>query len=287
MCRFVAYLGHPILADELLYKPSNSLIKQSIHALETEEPLNGDGFGLGWYAHDISSEPAVVVSTKPAWNANNLKQIAPKIRSNCFFGHVRAASSGGVSDFNCHPFYYQRFLFMHNGSIFGFQRIKRHLRRQLSDEIYEWVKGQTDSEHFFGLFLNIFQNNNCKYNIADISATLKETVLQIAKLKQAHQVTDPSVLNIAITDGHNTIVLRHVSDRNIQGRSLYYATGSEFKYADGRCHILKNGNSHVGATLIVSEKLTSYEADWVNVPMDHILTVDKSLDTQLLALDAI
>ncbi len=29
MCRFVAYLGEPILADELLLKPNNSLINQS------------------------------------------------------------------------------------------------------------------------------------------------------------------------------------------------------------------------------------------------------------------
>lgn len=49
MCRFVAYLGEPILAEDLITKPINSLIHQSYHAKEMAEPLNGDGFGMGWY----------------------------------------------------------------------------------------------------------------------------------------------------------------------------------------------------------------------------------------------
>ena len=49
MCRFIAYLGKPITADELLLKPVNSLVHQSYSAGEMSEILNGDGFGLGWY----------------------------------------------------------------------------------------------------------------------------------------------------------------------------------------------------------------------------------------------
>ena len=47
MCRLMAYKGTPIIADKLLYQPKNSLIRQSTNAKEIEEPLNGDGFGIG------------------------------------------------------------------------------------------------------------------------------------------------------------------------------------------------------------------------------------------------
>ncbi len=47
MCRFLAYRGAPIAMSKLLYEPKNSLIHQSYHAQEREEPLNGDGFGVG------------------------------------------------------------------------------------------------------------------------------------------------------------------------------------------------------------------------------------------------
>jgi glutamine amidotransferase len=47
MCRLLAYLGTPIIIDKLLYQPKNSLITQSFDSKEREEPLNGDGFGIG------------------------------------------------------------------------------------------------------------------------------------------------------------------------------------------------------------------------------------------------
>ena len=42
MCRFVTYFGPQILISDLLYEPENSLIRQSLHARERTEPLNGD-----------------------------------------------------------------------------------------------------------------------------------------------------------------------------------------------------------------------------------------------------
>ncbi|MBX7125812.1 MAG: hypothetical protein K1X47_08975, partial [Cyclobacteriaceae bacterium] len=66
MCRLLAYRGTPIIMDELLYKPNNSLIHQSFQAREIEEPLNGDGFGVGWYAPEVNYEPVTFVSVNPA-----------------------------------------------------------------------------------------------------------------------------------------------------------------------------------------------------------------------------
>ena len=83
MCRFVAYLGRPIIVDELLLKPSNSLVHQSYGAEEMSQTLNGDGFGLGWYVHSISRVPGLFRSISPAWNNQNLLYNAPLIRTNC------------------------------------------------------------------------------------------------------------------------------------------------------------------------------------------------------------
>ena len=48
MCRWLAYAGPPLPLDELLFKPENSLIRQSLAATRGTVPTNGDGFGLGW-----------------------------------------------------------------------------------------------------------------------------------------------------------------------------------------------------------------------------------------------
>lgn len=78
MCRFIAYLGHQILLDDVLYKPENSLIQQSFQAKEIEEPLNGDGFGVGWYEHNIDPKTGLFRSIQPAWNDVNLNYMAKK-----------------------------------------------------------------------------------------------------------------------------------------------------------------------------------------------------------------
>ena len=49
MCRWLAYSGTPVLLEDLLYKPKNSLVAQSKHSLMGATTTNGDGFGVGWY----------------------------------------------------------------------------------------------------------------------------------------------------------------------------------------------------------------------------------------------
>ena len=118
MCRFLVYTGQELFLSDLSTHSEQSLILQSFKARERKEPLNGDGFGVGWYAPHIDPTPCVFTDVTPAWSNRNLRRLADKIRSACVFAHVRAASPGmGVTEFNCHPFQYRQFLWMHNGRI--------------------------------------------------------------------------------------------------------------------------------------------------------------------------
>lgn len=285
MCRFIAYLGQPLVIDELLFKPVNSLIKQSIKARETDEPLNGDGFGLGWYNHDIGLTPALFTSTQPAWNDRNLQYLAASIRTDCLFAHVRAASMGGVGIYNCHPFQYKHLLFMHNGEIGDFSMIKRHLRRELDDEIYDWIKGQTDSEHFFALFLQTYQDLGANPDISVVGDVLVATIKRLEALQALHRVTAPNYLNLAITDGSALLALRYVSDPNLSCPTLYYSAGSHYEFKEGGCHMISTDeNEGNGAVLLVSEKLTNYRAEWAEIPVNHMLLVRHDLSLKLRAV---
>ncbi len=286
MCRFAAYIGKPIVVDELLFKPVNSLVKQSIRARETDEPLNGDGFGLGWYAHEIDYTPALFTSVQPAWNDRNLLYISPKIRTHCLMAHVRAASAGGVSMLNCHPFHYKRLLFMHNGNVGGFNKIKRHIRHELPDHIYNWLKGETDSEHFFALFLHIFEQQNSEHTVEGLARALKTTFRRIVTLQKKYEVADePSYLNIVITDGLNLITSRCASEGAPHPPTLYYSAGSQYEYHDGVCHMHPTVGGQNEALLIVSEKLTNYAAEWKEIPLNHLLLVRQDLSIELKAVD--
>lgn len=65
MCRFIAYLGQPITLQHFVFEPENSLVTQSYDAKERKEPLNGDGFGIGFYVRELEASPAKFVSQHP------------------------------------------------------------------------------------------------------------------------------------------------------------------------------------------------------------------------------
>ena len=134
MCRWLAYSGSPILMEEVLYGGTNSLVDQSLHSRLGAETTNGDGFGVGWYG--AADTPGVFHSIEPAWNDQNLRELAGHISSPLFFTHIRAAIGSAVQQTNCHPFRHDRWLFMHNGYINEFATIKRDLVLAIDPSLY-------------------------------------------------------------------------------------------------------------------------------------------------------
>ena len=212
MCRLMAYMGSPIIIDKLLYQPKNSLINQSINAKELEEPLNGDGFGIGWYVADVNYEPVTFVSINPAWSNRNLRNLAPKIRTECFIAHVRAASVGEVSESNCHPFQYKNLLMMHNGGVENFSLIKRQIREPLSDEFYNWIKGQTDSEHIFALLLHYLFKETSEVTPESVIHAFERTFAHLNRLMKQFGIHEAAYLNMVVTNGLFVVGTRYVSD---------------------------------------------------------------------------
>jgi predicted glutamine amidotransferase len=283
MCRFVAYSGLPLLLADLLYVPSDSLILQSYHARERREPLNGDGFGVGWYVPEIDSTPCIVRSITPAWSSSNLRHLSFKTRASSLFAHVRAASPGmAVTESNAHPFNCGRFMWMHNGAVAGFHRIKRKLRHGLRDKFYDMIEGTTDSEHAFALFLNELPNLD-DVDSAEMRKTLVWTIGRLNELTREAGITAPSYYNFAVTNGEAIVVSRYCSDPDTQGASLHYAHGDCLEtLPDGTCDIHSvPPNEKASAVIVASEKLTDERSEWYDVPNNHTVTVFPDLTVKL------
>lgn len=262
MCRFVAYLGEEILLQDILVRPINSIVLQSLHARETTVPTNGDGFGLGWYKPDISMDPALFTSVFPAWNDRNLLNLTAKIKSPAFFAHVRAAGAGGVTNYNCHPFIYDRWMLMHNGDVDHFLTIKRHLRHFLDDDIYLWIKGETDSEHLFALFLQLAKGRDLE-DLQVVADVLEETFVTINNLILQYNGSNDSFYNVCLTDGKRIVASRYAAKKQQKPESLHYSSGA---------WIAKINPSKT--VLVSSERLTDLNDDWQEVPANHLLLVD-------------
>lgn len=274
MCRFVVYMGKKsILLSDILIKPEHSLIKQSLLSRESRTVTNGDGFGLGWYT-TFSKNPALFTSLFPAWNDRNLFYLARKTQAPLFFGHVRAASSGGISQFNCHPFLYKHWMFMHNGWIPHFDKIKREIHKLLDDDIYKWIKGNTDSEVIFALFLQ-FAKKGRTHDTQEMMSILHKTLMCIDSIVKKHHEKSVSHFNICVTDGKRLIAFRYCTSKQTRPETMYLSTtrkGEEL-------------NEHPQSIIIASEKLTKTDREWKLIPANSCLTIESNLAFSIQTLN--
>lgn len=213
MCRWAAYTGEQVFLEQIVTAPCHSLIAQSHHALEAKTPTNGDGFGVAWYGE--RREPGLYRDILPAWSDPNLKSLCRQIRSRLFLAHVRASTGGATSRANCHPFVFDRWSFIHNGQIGGFERLRRHLEAGISDELYDRLEGTTDSELLFLLMVQ----EGLEQNPLDAAQRAVQRV--IAAAEQAGIV--PHVrLTAALSNGEDIFAIRYATDAFAP--TLYFAT---------------------------------------------------------------
>ncbi len=249
MCRWVAYQGEPVFLEEFVSRPCQSLVAQSRHCREAKTEVNADGFGLGWYGE--RARPGTFRDIRPAWSDENLLSLAHQIRSRLFFAHVRASTGTATTRANCHPFTHGPWLFMHNGQIGGYDRIKRRVDMAIPDELFTDRAGTTDSEAIFLLMLANGLEDNAQRAVTRTLAMIE------AEMHKAG-ISEPLRFTSAFTDGRTLYAVRYASD--LQPPTLYTRAVPE-----------------TGGMLVVSEPLDDGQKNWTAVPRQSFVTVVDSV----------
>ena len=269
MCRWLAYSGTPIRLEELLVKRDRSLIDQSLHARQGATTTNGDGFGVGWYGD--GEIPGLYRSTHPAWNDRNLRELAAAIASPLFFAHIRASTGTAIQETNTHPFRHGRWLWMHNGLIREFARVKRDLLLAIDDSLFPSIEGTTDSEAMFYLALTFGLEE-------DPVAAVERMVGFVERTGRDHGVDLPVQMTVATTDGRTVWAFRYSSEGD--SRSLYFSTRmDELKalYPDS----VELASLSDETRVVVSEPLGDLPGAWNEVPESHVGIVRPGTDELL------
>ena len=254
MCRWLAYSGSPIFLKEALYEGPNSLVHQSLSSRLGAEPTNGDGFGVGWYGP--ADTPGLFHSTEPAWNDDNLRELAGHIQSPLFFTHIRAAIGSSVQETNCHPFRHGRWLFMHNGYLNEFATVKRDLMFAVDPSLFPEIRGQADTEILFYLALTFGLEE-------DPTTAVERAIGFVEAVAERHGVPYPFQGTVATTDGESIWAFRYSSER--KSRSLFYTTDvPTLRRMDPERELYQVMSED--ARLIVSEPLGDVAGVWNEVP---------------------
>ncbi|WP_028049317.1 class II glutamine amidotransferase [Cellulomonas sp. URHD0024] len=262
MCRWIAYAGSPVLLDELLYKPANSLVMQSLHSRLGAEPTNGDGFGVGWY-DEHSPTPGLFRSVEPAWSDENLRELSQHVRAGVVLAHVRATSGTAVQQSNCHPFRHDRWLFMHNGFLARFGELKRDLQLAVDPELFPTIAGTTDSETLFHLALTFGLTDDPPRAVAAAIGLVEDVA-------RRRGVDYPVQGTIAVSDGERLWAFRYSSEG--RSRSLFHNQDVAVlrqQYPDNPVlHDLSEDTR-----IVVSEPLGDLRGAWLEVPEATCLVI--------------
>ena len=259
MCRWIAYSGAPIFLDEVIFKPEHSLIDQSLNARHSETTTNGDGSGVGWYG--TRPVPGVYRDVRPAWNDANLRALAAQIESPLFMAHIRATTGTATQRTNCHPFNFNNWLFVHNGSIAAFPEVKRELMLALAPEYFVAINGTTDSEIMFYLALTFGMAD-------DVAGGIARMVGLVEAVGRRHGVEHPMQMSLGISDGRRLYAVRYSSEG--RSRTLFHSAST----AALKEIAPEAGRLSADARAVVSEPLFDLAEAWIPVPESHFLTVD-------------
>jgi len=242
-----------------------------------------DGWGIVHYPCPVEPIrlPRLNKSIKPAFADADFKQAVNQTtseRANIVMAHVRQASPEckQVELVNVHPFTWQNWSFMHNGTVSGaFSPVVAAKISQYKDKIGGEPKGTTDSERVFYFFLA---------NLYEKAGTLDSKKIPLSTI----QTVFAQSINALIANSTPTAKPLHGDVMDVQGH-LQTQPACNFLLSDGT-HLLafrkvlnlylaqKTLANQQKLYLVSSEKTQTHDpADpsvkWLLLPENHILII--------------
>ena len=245
MCRLLGWSGLRTPLARPLTGSAHSLVRQSLASREAPVTRHGDGNGVAWYGR--GGTPHRVRSGRPAFSDARLAATGDRVASSLALVHVRAATDGGASTVNSHPFVDGRLAFVHVGAIAGMDEIRDILLDGVSPERRATILGDTDSEVLFALLV--------EHGLGHRPASAYAEVLARVADAQRAAGTERSVRLAALhADGRSLYVHRHATDG---GPPLLYRSSSFVP----------------GTVTVASEPLDDRRRGWTVLPAGRVWRV--------------
>jgi len=239
---------------------------QGANALRIQSREHPDGWGLGWYENGA---PRVVRSLTPAHGDSDFEKLSQFVHAQAVLAHVRKASIGRVAAENTHPFQRGPWLFAHNGTLPDWERMRGPLEERIEQALRAELRGETDSERCFLLFLTRLRRR-CSLESADaVSAAeaLAETVAAVREIAQG--APEKASTTFLATDGKLLLACR-------SGRTLFLS--SPAPDAAGSCEYVAVASEDPG------EPPPGGKRAWRLLPEESLVTVDAELRLRVTSL---
>ena len=131
------------------------VLDEEHEAIAPPADFRPDAWGIGFYqAGEVLHKKRPKLEEGPI----DWESVARGVRSDAVVIHFRSATVGDFRADNTHPFRMRQWLFAHNGTVHGFNAIRERLLESLPDFLGRNIRGSTDSEHVFHVFLSFLHD---------------------------------------------------------------------------------------------------------------------------------
>jgi glutamine amidotransferase len=191
-------------------------------SLALKRESSHDGVGLGYYQADeplLKKRPAEKAADRSAGDAGlDLAAMFDGVSSTAALLHVRRGTVGGWHEANTHPFRFRRWLFAHVGDIPRLEAARGELMAGLPPFLSRNLRGETDSELLFHLFLKVLFKagtlNNQDMPVEQVAAYLAEALQLLDGLPGER--AGPGTFALCVTHGQAMVAAN-------RGVSLHYS----------------------------------------------------------------
>jgi predicted glutamine amidotransferase len=244
------------------------------NALGVQSNEHPDGWGVAFY---VDGTPHVTRSPLTALGDSLFHKLSGVVASQTVLAHVRKATQGPKTVFNCHPFQYGRWVFAHNGDIPTFGARRDELVSAIAPELARFILGETDSEIVFYLFLTRLAQGaplGERFELEQVMDALRgavETVRDVCDRGDG----SAALLTLMVTDGEILAATQG-------GKDLYWSSFKNRCSDRERCLSLSASceaatrDGHVNHFIVSSEPLSG-ENVWQPFGAGEIMGVDRKM----------
>jgi glutamine amidotransferase len=245
------------------------------NALGVQSSFHPDGWGVAFY---IDGAPHVTRSPSTALGDALFHRLSGVVASETVLAHVRKATQGDKTVFNCHPFQHGRWVFAHNGDIPRFEELRSTLLELVDQRLRRFVMGDTDSEVVFFVFLSELSRAAGPGQRPDLPhaiAALRSTVKRVREKCDGRPGVDAALLTLMATDGESLVATHG-------GKELYFSTYKTRCSDRGHCPSLSAAceapsPSGIVNHFIVSSEPLQGENVWLALEPGDIVGVDSRM----------
>jgi glutamine amidotransferase len=254
------------------------------------------GWGVGFY-----QAGEILLKRRPIDDRDEVRpaDITRDVRADTLLAHVRLATVGAPRTENTHPFRYRQWLFANTGTVESFARLRGRLAEQLPQFLHRDVRGETDSELLFHLFLSFLHDAGQLDRPAVEAGAAREALRGAVALVDglcAEEGAPPTALNILVSNPEYLLAVHAgtappgappaaAASAQMGYRIFQGQRDLERLFGDGglgRMRIPDYATSRL--TLVASDFDDGLPAGWTAVPPRAIVTLTRADEPSLESL---